>query len=228
MGNPWHAATSWSEVCRRAAGRRQYHALRQLKAERRRITMARRLNELRDEAWRKFSRGDTKRIPRWIPCGARTQLAREFAVSRDTIWRDLRAMEGWDMTAEKAHAKDPRFAWAYEPRPRMPRINVRVLAELLDRLKGAAQTQGVDISHVSRRALQAFLSGPPNEPSPTVRTLQADEANSQGVHILEECAMALLAACEPTTRQRLLTAATQLRLPLHEVITARLLVTSKP
>lgn len=84
------------------------------------------------------------------------------------------------------------------------------------------------MSHVTHQALQAFLNGPSDDPSPMVETLQADAANSRGEHALEECAMVVLAACEPTTRQRLLTTATQLRLPLHEVITARLLVTSKP
>jgi hypothetical protein len=61
-----------------------------------------------------------------------------------------------------------------------------------------------------------------------VQILQGDEANGQWGRTLEECAVVVLAACEPTSRQRLLTAARQLRLPLHEMITACLLVASKP
>jgi hypothetical protein len=57
MGNAWYATTSWDVVCRRAAGRRKYHSIRRLKADLRRIAMARRLNELRADAWRKFDRG---------------------------------------------------------------------------------------------------------------------------------------------------------------------------
>jgi hypothetical protein len=157
MGHTWHAVTSWDMVCRRAAGRRKYHSLRRLKADRRRIAVARRLNEMRDEAWRKFSRGDTKRMPRWIPFGAHTQVAREFGVSRDTMWRDVRAIEVGDMRPKQAPGRDPRFSWAYAPCPCMPRINVRVPAELLARLKDVAQAQGVDMSDVTRQALQAFL-----------------------------------------------------------------------
>jgi hypothetical protein len=217
MGHTWHAVTSWNEVCRRAAGRRKYHSLRRMKADRRRIAVARRLNELRDAAWQTFHQGGTKRIPRWIPFGAQTILAREFGVSRDTIWRDVRAIEAWDMTVEKAPARDPRFSWAYEPRPRMPRINVRVPAELLAGLKGAAKVQGVDISDITRQALQAFLSGPPDEPSPMFQTPRADDADGQ-THQLEDCAHTLLQECLPEVRERITATAHHFRVPFSEVI----------
>jgi predicted DNA binding CopG/RHH family protein len=226
MGNTWRATTSWSEVCRCASGRRKHHSLRRLKAELRRIDMARRLNELRDEAWRKFHQGETERIPRWIPFGARTLLAREFGVSRDTIWRDMQAIEAWDMTAEQAPAKDSRFAGAYAPRPRMPRINVRVPTELLARLKDVAQAQGVEMSDVTRQALQAFLSGPPDEPSPMSQTPRADDVDGQ-THQLEDCAHTLLQGCLPEVRERITATAHHFRVPLSEVISRLLLMLSK-
>ena len=72
MGKQWSAPTDFATVCRRAAGRRRYHARRQAAARARcRIVFAVALT------------------PEWLKRGGQARLARELGVHRSTISRDV-------------------------------------------------------------------------------------------------------------------------------------------
>lgn len=73
MGNNWSATTDFETVCRRAAGRRRYHAKRQAEArERFKIVLA-----------ATFSPEGQKQ-------GTQAELARALGVHRSTICRDVK------------------------------------------------------------------------------------------------------------------------------------------
>lgn len=74
MRNSWSAPTDWLTVCRRAAGRRKYHALRRLRACLRRREVLRLLGE-----WG------------WT-YGVQARLSRHLGVSRATICRDVQML----------------------------------------------------------------------------------------------------------------------------------------
>jgi hypothetical protein len=74
MGKPWGAPTTWDEVCRRAAGRAKYHALRRVQRAVRRKKVLRRLRRY-------------KAVP-----GVQARIARELGVSEATISRDVKAL----------------------------------------------------------------------------------------------------------------------------------------
>ena len=70
MSETWNAQTDWASVCRRAGGRRQVNALRQLRATLRRVEVVRLLGEA-------YTPGE---------------IAAKLGVSRWTIWRDVQAL----------------------------------------------------------------------------------------------------------------------------------------
>jgi predicted DNA-binding transcriptional regulator YafY len=74
MGKPWGAPTSWDEVCRRAAGRARYHAMRR--------------------AQRVLRRRKVLRLLRRYGCchGVQARIARELGVSEATVSRDVAAL----------------------------------------------------------------------------------------------------------------------------------------
>jgi hypothetical protein len=74
MGKPWGAPTSWDEVCRRAAGRARYHALRRFQRDLRRV-------EVMD-----------KLVEYGLGPGVQARIARELGVSNATICRDMKAL----------------------------------------------------------------------------------------------------------------------------------------
>ena len=212
MAQNWSAATSWGQVCARANGRRRYHSIRRLKARIRRVKVARRLNELRDEAWRKFGRGESKRPPRWVPHGAIARLAREFQVSYDTILADLKAIDAWPEPAPQGQP-DPRFTWAWERAAMSKRITVRLPDEVFARLSEAVKGEGMDVSGVIRQALTAYLDEAPSREDPGT-----DRGAEISPHELEDCVRTLLAQCVPERAERLTAIAQQLRRPLSEVV----------
>jgi hypothetical protein len=80
--NSWDAHTSWSEVCRRASGRRHYNGWRRFIALRRRIQVA--------ELCCKLS-GQLKGILGRY--GIQSAIARILNVNRSTVCRDMQAIE---------------------------------------------------------------------------------------------------------------------------------------
>src|SRR5262249_18500878 len=74
MGKPWGSPTTWDEVCRRAAGRRHYHAMRRL--------------------WRDLRRRKVVKLlaRHGLGHGVRARVARELGVSEATVSRDVRAI----------------------------------------------------------------------------------------------------------------------------------------
>ena len=81
MCKSWRRETDWDTVCRRAAGRRHYNALRQFHAALRRAEVER--------MW----------IEAGCAYGARARIARAIGVSEATISRDIRAIEErWKLT----------------------------------------------------------------------------------------------------------------------------------
>lgn len=78
-GQDWSATTSWDAVCRRAAGRARWNAVRRLLASVRRCEVARLLLEFG---------------PYYSPLqhGIQVRIARTLNVSEATISRDLRAI----------------------------------------------------------------------------------------------------------------------------------------
>jgi hypothetical protein len=223
MSDAWSASTHGDIVRRRAGGRRKYHSIRRLKADLRRIAMARRLNELRNQAWRTFDGGDTRRLPQWTPFGAQTQLAREFGVSRDTVWRDLKALDAWEASlAPASQPRPPWLLWAGERTRMTKRITLRLSDEVFAQLSNAAEAQDVDRSAVVRQALLEHL-----------RRMSRDEAQvddpspHHASHQRSACAHAILAACDPDTRQRLLATAERLGLPVANVMASLLLMQLK-
>jgi hypothetical protein len=75
MSNRWTITTNRAEVCRRAAGRRRYHAQRRFERDCRRALVARMLR----------SRGRLER-------GDQARLAQELGVSEATVSRDVAAI----------------------------------------------------------------------------------------------------------------------------------------
>jgi hypothetical protein len=74
VNNKWSERTDFDTVCRRAAGRRHYNAVRQFRAAYRRSQVARLLL--------KFDLGR----------GIQARIAAELGVSRSTVCRDLAAI----------------------------------------------------------------------------------------------------------------------------------------
>src|SRR5262249_4017841 len=74
MCRNWSKPTAWSDVCRRASGRRRFNAQRQRDARKR-----------RDEVARLLAEWGTGR-------GGQARIARELKVSEATICRDLWAL----------------------------------------------------------------------------------------------------------------------------------------
>jgi hypothetical protein len=74
MGKTWASPASWDEVCRRAAGRRRYHAVRRVRRELRRKQVL--------ELLVRHGHGH----------GVQARIARELGVSQATICRDVRAL----------------------------------------------------------------------------------------------------------------------------------------
>src|SRR5262245_46973112 len=74
MSKPWSAPTSWDEVCRRAAGRAKYHALRRLQRELRRSKVM--------DLLAKYG----------LVHGVQARISRELAVSQAVISRDVKAL----------------------------------------------------------------------------------------------------------------------------------------
>ena len=77
MGNNWSERTSFSEVCRRAGGRRCYNSVRRMRREGRRLRLSRLLLRRRIGVFD------------W---GWQTRLAMELGVHKSTICRDFRAI----------------------------------------------------------------------------------------------------------------------------------------
>lgn len=75
----WGTSTSFDEVCRRAAGRRRYNAVRQLRADLRRAEVVRLAHGL--------GIGFSAR-------GTCSRLAAQLGVHRSTVARDVRAILG--------------------------------------------------------------------------------------------------------------------------------------
>ena len=75
MRNTWSTPTDFDTVCRRAAGRRRYNAVRQFRAAYRQVEVIRLLRQ-----YGLFTHGTQARI------------ARELGVSRATICRDVAAI----------------------------------------------------------------------------------------------------------------------------------------
>jgi hypothetical protein len=73
VGNDWAAPTDWETVCRRAAGRRHYNAVRGFRRLERPLTVARLLREYAGAGR-----------------GLQARIARELGVSPGTICRDVR------------------------------------------------------------------------------------------------------------------------------------------
>lgn len=78
-GQDWNASTDWATVCRRAAGRARWNAIRRLLAAVRRCEVARLLSEF---------------APYYSPLqrGLQVRIARTLGVSEATISRDVRAI----------------------------------------------------------------------------------------------------------------------------------------
>jgi hypothetical protein len=74
MGKPWGAPTSWDEVCRRAAGRARYHALRRFQRQERRLLVV--------ELLRRYG----------LVHGVQARISRELGVSEATVSRDVAAL----------------------------------------------------------------------------------------------------------------------------------------
>ena len=74
MGKPWGSPTSWDEVCRRAAGRRRYHAIRRLQRDLRRQEVLERL------------------VRYGLGHGVQARIGRELGVSEATVSRDVKAL----------------------------------------------------------------------------------------------------------------------------------------
>lgn len=74
MSKFWGAHTSWDEVCRRAAGRAKYHALRRLERDLRRRRVLRLLAR------------------HGLGHGVQARIARKLGVAESTISRDTKAL----------------------------------------------------------------------------------------------------------------------------------------
>jgi hypothetical protein len=84
VSNDWAAPTDRETVCRRAAGRRHYNAVRSSRRLERRLKVARLLLKYSRQAGLGSSRGIYARV------------ARELGVHRGTISRDVRSIqEDW-------------------------------------------------------------------------------------------------------------------------------------
>jgi hypothetical protein len=84
VSNDWAAPTDRETVCRRAAGRRHYNAVRSFRRLERRLRVARLLL--------KYPRWDGLRRVR----GVQARIARELGVSPGTICRDVRFLhDAW-------------------------------------------------------------------------------------------------------------------------------------
>lgn len=68
---------NWDSICRRAGGRRRYNAQRQHQAALRRLRVGALMNQLG-----------------WFTHGVPAEVARQLGVSRSTVCRDLKAIEG--------------------------------------------------------------------------------------------------------------------------------------
>jgi hypothetical protein len=75
VSSGWAASTNWEIVCRRAAGRKRYHAARQ---------------SLQAQRWSRIV--CRLSAPPW-PRGLQSKLARELGCSKSTISRDFKALE---------------------------------------------------------------------------------------------------------------------------------------
>lgn len=75
----WSTPTDWDTVIRRAGGRRHYNSVRRVRAQLRRLRIARWL-------------GDPENWPLLLRRGWQKELARRLGVSQATVSRDLRAV----------------------------------------------------------------------------------------------------------------------------------------
>jgi hypothetical protein len=95
--------------------------------------------------------------------------------------------------------------------------------EVYEQLSKAAKEQDTDVSDVVRQALLTYFNGGSSHDAE-----MDDRSDGQATHQIDDCARALLVDCEPDTRQRIITTAEQLRLPLANVMASLLLAVSRP
>lgn len=199
----WSAPSSWDEVKARANGRSRWNTTRRFRARVRRVQVAKRLIVLQQEAWAKGSL-------EWMPRGVIAQLANEFGCNRQTISKDIKAIDAWPASTPppppRKKLRDPRFAWAYS-RPRPTTLPRRMTVRLPEDLYQALITKG-DPSRLVRQAVEAYLATGTH-------------------HTTDDCARMVAQACEFDTQDRLVRTAERLHLPLIEVLASLILLRSK-
>jgi hypothetical protein len=207
----WSADTSWDEVKARARGRRRWNVTRRFRAHARRVKVAKRLNQLQEEARAAGSLA-------WMPRGVIAQLANEFGVNRQTISSDLAAIDRWPSSwpsenevvswpvptqppPPRKKLRDPRWFWAYS-RPRPTTLPRRISVRLPEELYQVLLAKG-DPSRIIRQALETFLDG-------------------GKAHSRDDCAMALAQAADLDTQDKIVRASERLQLPIWQVVTSLL------
>jgi hypothetical protein len=102
------------------------------------------------------------------------------------------------------------------------RITIRLANEVFTQLSNAAEGQDADLSAVVRQALLGHLRGTSRDEAAV-----DDQSHHHASHQSSDCAHAILAACEPDTRQRILATAERLGLPVANVMASLLLMQLK-
>jgi Arc/MetJ-type ribon-helix-helix transcriptional regulator len=217
MPNAWSAYTSWTEVCRRANGRRKYHSLRRLHARLRRQQVA---QHLRREG---------------LGYGVRAQLARTLGVSKATITSDVRAILAMPM---KDHCRQRHqgirhaSGAAYEGQPHYSkektmsqRCTVRLPDTLYEFLQIEAEARRCGVSDLIREGLERLLGLASDHRAESPKAPEVVALSTPPPH---DCGQTVLARLLPEVRMRIVETASLLNMSVLHIIQSLLIAQPWP